>query len=287
MRPTGLDLLGAAASRARLLGMTRALRAAATAGDAVSMRLGSPPLGATITGVTIRGYLRHRSFLAEALTPAATYRDLFCRLIVSGMTIVDGGAHIGLYTVLAAAETGPTGLVIAVEPDRYNLAALRHNVGRLGNGNVRIVSKALAAGPGTTPFYEARSTIGSSTVPRRDAQLRDVETTSVDAELAAHDVGALLVKLNIEGAELLALTGMRETLARAAGPVMILVEVNPPLLAAAGTSGEEVVSWLEDAGFVVRQVDLPLQQTIPLERPLAKCHLLATRRATSPSGRTR
>jgi FkbM family methyltransferase len=165
--------------------------------------------------------------------------------------------------------------VLAFEPDRYNLAALRHNVARATN--VTVIPKALADRPGTVSFYETRGTIGSSIVARNNARRREVETTSVDVELAGRTFAALLVKLNIEGAELLALEGMHETLARGSGGVAILVEINPPLLAAAGSSGDAVVEWLTAERFTVERVDLPTQEPRPLERPLAKGHLLARR----------
>jgi FkbM family methyltransferase len=244
--------------------------------DAVLLWVGRPPLTAHVEGVAVRGFLRHRSFLAETMCPRATYAELFRRLLRPGMTVIDGGAHVGLYTVLAARGVGPTGLVVAVEPDLYNLAALRVNVDRAGAANVEVVAEALADGVGTARFYETWSTIGSSLLARDDAEVRVVRTTSVDTLLEGRDVSALLVKLNIEGAEPLALAGMREVLSRVE-PVAILIEVNPPLLEAAGGDVEALVGGLRTQGFVVEYVDLPSQTGVPLPRPVPKGHLVATR----------
>jgi len=165
------------------------------------------------------------------MRPRETYSELFVSLLRPGMTVVDGGAHVGLYTLLGSRGVGPGGIVFAVEPDRYNLAALRLSAANAAN--VEIVPRALSDAEGVTTFYETRSTIGSSLIERADAKAHSVETTSIDRLLAGRDVGSLLVKLNIEGAEPLALRGMQETLARV-DTVAILLEVNPPLLAAAG-----------------------------------------------------
>jgi len=59
------------------------------------------------------------------MRPRETYSELFVSLLRPGMTVVDGGAHVGLYTLLGSRGVGPGGIVFAVEPDRYNLAALR------------------------------------------------------------------------------------------------------------------------------------------------------------------
>src|SRR5262245_37802439 len=47
------------------------------------------------------------------------------RARVSGATALDIGANVGFYTLLLSRAVGPTGSVIAVEPDRRNVAHLR------------------------------------------------------------------------------------------------------------------------------------------------------------------
>ena len=250
-------------------------RAVVRAVDAVFVAVRRPPLKSQVDGILVRGFLRHRSFLAEAMRPRETYAELFQRLLRPGMTVIDGGAHLGLFTVLAARGVGPAGRVFAIEPDLYNLAALRVNVGALPN--VVVVPDALADGVGTTQFYETLSTIGSSVVERRDAiSSRTVDTTSIDQLLDGSQVDALLVKLNIEGAEARALAGMRDTLARVES-VAILIEVNPALLETAPAAEGGLVDRLEAQGFTVAYVDLPSQTAIPLPDPIPKGHLLATR----------
>jgi hypothetical protein len=103
-----------------------------------------------------------------------------------------------------------------------------------------------------------------------------IRTTSIDLLLQGRKVDALLVKLNIEGAEPLALAGMRDVLSRIER-VAMLVEVNPSLLAAAGVDVAALVAGLRADGFVVEYVDLPSQTGVPLPDPIPKGHLLARR----------
>ena len=271
-----IRLLGAVAAAARRIGLRGAARAGVAVVDAALLRVGRPPLIAHVDGVAIRGFLRHRSFLADAMRPRATYAELFQQLLKPGMTVVDAGAHVGLYSVLAARGVGPAGVVIALEPDLYNLAALRVNVDRADASNVEVVAEALADGAGTARFYETRSTIGSSLIERDEAKARSVRTTSIDLLLQGRDPDTLLVKLNIEGAEPLALAGMRDVLARV-DPVAILVEVNPPLVEAAGEDVGTLVADLRAQGFAVEYVDLSRQAGVPLPLPVPKGHLLARR----------
>jgi FkbM family methyltransferase len=166
--------------------------------------------------------------------------------------------------------------VVALEPDLYNLAALRVNVERVGAANVDVVAEALADTAGTATFYETRSTIGSSLIERDETKVRVVRTTSIDLLLREREVDALLVKLNIEGAEPLALAGMRETLSRVES-VAILFEVNPPLLAATGADVATLIDGLRAKSFTVEYVDLPSQEGVALPQPVPKGHLLARR----------
>lgn len=269
-------LLGAVAAGARRARARGAARWLARLADSLLLAVGRAPLTAEVAGVRVHGYLRHRSFLAEAMRPRETYAELFVWSIRPGMTVIDGGAHVGLYTLLAARALGSSGLIVAFEPDRYNLSALELNVRRAGGGNILVVPKALSNAPGTATFYETTSTIGSSLLQRPNSRRHTVETTSVDAELAGRPIARLLVKLNVEGAESLALDGMRETLARV-DAVTIFIEVNPPLLEAAGTDFAALLAGLEADGFEISYIDLPTQEPVPLPRPLRKGHLLATR----------
>ena len=141
-----------------------------------------------------------------------------------------------------------------------------------------LVEKALSDSIGATTFYVTPSTIGSSLIAREGGEAREVETTTIDAELAGLDIGSLLLKLNIEGAELRALDGARETLARAAH-ITMFVEVNPAFPASA-----EIEAWLASAGFDVAFIDLASQQPVALPTPRRKGHLLARRLSSFAAG---
>ena len=68
-------------------------------------------------------------------------------------TVVDCGAHIGLFTLYAARRC-PRGRVVSVEPSPLNLEGLRRYVARNGLANVSVVPWALSgtAGPGCIHF---------------------------------------------------------------------------------------------------------------------------------------
>jgi FkbM family methyltransferase len=269
-----LRALGAVARAARRAGLGPVFARARDAADAAFQRAGRPPLAVTIDGVRVRGFARHRSFLDEAARPGTTYRELFVRALKPGMTVIDGGAHVGLYSVLGARGVGPAGRVLAFEPDPYNFRALEENT--RGLANVTLSRSALAEARREAAFHRSSGTIGSSLLARDTSiGVETVDVTSIDDELDGEDVASLLVKLNVEGAEPLVLEGARRTLERVADATLF-VEAAPDHL---GADAARIVAQIKELGFEVFRIrlrDQALERIRPGE-PLEKGHLLARR----------
>jgi len=123
-----------------------------------------------------------------------------------GDVVVDAGANIGAFTLLAAARVGSPGLVVAVEPEPGNFEALRRNVEVNGLRNVALVRKALLDEAGKIVRMEGEG-VGS----RVSDTGSPVETTTLD-ELAQEYGSPRILKMDIEGSEGRALRGAREAL---------------------------------------------------------------------------
>jgi FkbM family methyltransferase len=145
------------------------------------------------------------------------------RCIKPGDTVIDVGAHVGLFTLLLAYQVWDSGRVVAYEPSPRMLELLRDNVS-MGwlNDRVEIVPKAAASTSGSRPFLApARyTTTGSlqpvkhllSTEDRVDKLDRiEVETEPLDVHFGRFEQVAL-VKLDVEGAENQVLSGMEQLL---------------------------------------------------------------------------
>jgi len=141
--------------------------------------------------------------------------QLFSRLISVGRTGLDAGAHIGQYTLLASKAVGPSGLVIAAEPNPENVLRLHRNIELNRLSNVRVLPVALADRNGRASMYLALDDEATATGSLRSHSDGDrsleVETVALDSlELARLDV----IKMDVEGAEPALVAGGLATLAR-------------------------------------------------------------------------
>ena len=273
-------------SGARRLGFGRIFNAVRDALDRLLIATGKPPLRATVDGIELRGFLRHRSFLAHLAR--GDYEPLMRETFRAGLedsdVVADVGAHIGLYSLLAAREA-PSAEVFAFEPDPYNAAALRTNVRRSGATNVRILERAASDRALRASFRQNEATTGGSLVPRvvgaGPGRTIEVETTTLDTELGDLSDRRLLLKLDVEGAERMVLRGAAVSL-RAAVAVTALVELHPHALREAGTTPGELVADLVAFGLAPQYLDEAAHEIVPLDDELRKGNLLGQRARFTP-----
>lgn len=182
-------------------------------------------------------------------------RKLFKRALEPGMRVLDIGANIGYYTLLAAKAVGSTGKVFAFEADPENARFLSHNVALNGVADtVTVIPKAAASRSGTVRFFSnrANSVLSSLIVEGEATDAVEVECTTVDAAISPHE-RIDVVKLDVEGGEVDALRGMSETISRM-DRLILFVECCPYVLALAGGSVTELLDELERHGFRVHLI---------------------------------
>ena len=175
-----------------------------------------------------------------------------------GQTFVDIGANIGWFTILAGQIVGPAGRVYAFEPRPNTCERLRMAVAENGYRHVEVRQVALGAAAGrmTIASLVRMRNPGGTWLLASDALLAglresegyerfDVEVIRLD-DLAVESCH--LLKIDIEGAEQLALAGAVETFRRF-HPI-IISEINPdPLQQVSGVSPSEYVRFVEGLGY--------------------------------------
>lgn len=174
--------------------------------------------------------------------------QFFLSLLDSGMTVFDVGANLGMYTLLAARRVGPTGRLHAFEPTPVVAERLRNNVRLNELSNVVVNQVAVSDCAGVATFFlregSDRNTLGSGEgVPIQ------VPTVTLDGYLESQGLGAVdVLKIDVEGAEVMALRGGARLLTGPGAPV-ILIEFNTRALKAAGADPAELRGLLEEYGY--------------------------------------
>jgi FkbM family methyltransferase len=168
--------------------------------------------------------------------------------VLPGATVVDVGANIGFFSIVAARAAGPSGRVLAFEPVTGTRAALEQNVALNGLTNVVIRSQALAAETGVATFYRgpAEDTGLASLRALATGGTLHIQTCRFD-DIYDHVSPVALVKIDVEGAELGVLQGMRATLARYMPDIVL--EVTDTYLRALGASAAQLIDFLHALGY--------------------------------------
>jgi FkbM family methyltransferase len=238
--------------------------------DAVGARVASTDFEVEVDGLRLSGdHIGQLYYVREVLESGREgyFVELLREAARPGATVLEAGAHIGYVTLQAARAVGPSGRVIAFEPNPRTLPVLRRNLEANGLADrVEIVELALGSAPGRASFFLTPAGDESSLHGRAaSGDVVEVEVDAADAQLgeAAVDV----VKLDVEGGEVEALRGMRALLRRAS-PV-VFAECNPEALAAAGTSVGDLLGELEALDYEVRWIDEAARELRPLDEPWA------------------
>ncbi len=263
-------ILGKVARSLRWAGLGYILEWSRDTLDSIFIRAGKLPLVIKISGLKVGGYLRHRSFLDHLATGKYEpfTRELFEASLKPGMLVIDGGAHIGYFSLLAARIVGNNGKVFAFEPDPHNFAALLANVARNHCINVTPIWKALYNSIENLTFYQSSGTTSSSPIRRalsgKAKEIR-VPSTTLDIELEGLTIHNISIKLDIEGSEIIALQGMRDVFQKSESVVLFL-EVNPPALNDAGFKPDDLIRELESLRFRVHFIDESNKTLLPINR---------------------
>ncbi len=171
------------------------------------------------------------------------------------MTVFDIGADIGYYSLLLAKLVGPTGLVFSFEPIPKAKWYLDKNIEMNGLDNVRSFDFALFDEPGVA-CLEAPLTLSKINLSKKKLSGKDiqVEMKVFDEWKAKGELNRVdLVKLDVEGAELNVLRGMKATLQNQ--KPAILVEVHSQELKSFGFSPSDLIEFLSEFGYQIDPVD--------------------------------
>lgn len=210
----------------------------------------------------------------------ANQTRIFERMLRPGDGVLDVGANIGYYSVIAGQKTGPAGKVFALEPDPSNLQVLRRNIELNGLQTVvEILPFAAGERDETRTLYGSREhdtsdrTLFSSGDIARVAH--EVQTINTESYLRAHfprDYESIrIVKMDIEGFEPYAITGLKELMQRS--QTLLFTEINYRRLRQAGSSAKAYLEILSGFGFHFYLIDQKTKVPAGILKKIEACDI--------------
>jgi FkbM family methyltransferase len=193
-----------------------------------------------------------RGCLLDAYEPLET--EIVRRYLEPGQVFLDIGANVGWFTMLASTIVGNLGHIHSFEPRRPTVDYLKRSIALSGltelvtvhdfgladaSREVILAWEPVARNPGHTYLKgEETETRRATETPRAPVRrLDDLEIKHVD-----------LIKMDIEGAELLALEGAVSTIE--ANRPIVLSEVYPEQLkAVSGADAKDLFGWFHTRGY--------------------------------------
>lgn len=176
--------------------------------------------------------------------------ERYCR---PGMTVVDVGANLGYFSLLASKLVGPTGRVLALEPNSENCRLLLSSVRLNGVANVDLLPVAADEGPGWA-YYSTHVGSNGGLVDDDDLLSRFgtvVATFRLDDLL---DRKVDFLKMDVEGAEGRVVRGATRIIEKDR-PIVTTELKEEMLQRVSGCSVTEYLGYFGDLGYVPTLLD--------------------------------
>jgi FkbM family methyltransferase len=199
-----------------------------------------PMFGGSYT-ITSYFWKRHEPYTGE----------LFKATVNPGDVVVDLGASIGYYTLIAARLVGSSGRVYAFEPNPDIYCLLQKSVNLNKYHHVFPVQKAVGDRNGSICFFRSFFSAESSIYHHdhfKDRKPKPIEVQCVSLDSYLEEKSVDVIKMDIEGAEMAALNGMQRIIAQN-DRLRLFTEFNPVALEAGGVHPEEFLRRLLVLGF--------------------------------------
>ncbi len=148
----------------------------------------------------------------------ANLTNFFIRYVQDGMTVIDVGAHVGIYSMLSSELVGTTGQVHSFEPTPWTFRILTENTEKLPN--VTIHNQAISETEQTLTFadygpgYGAYNSANKSGAPdtTRESNKISVKSISLDTFCSEKSLYPDIIKIDSEGYEREVLLGSKGVL---------------------------------------------------------------------------
>jgi len=169
----------------------------------------------------------------------------------------DIGANIGAYSLVASKIVGPVGKVHAFEPVSAVFERFEYNIELNGISNITANQNAVYQTSEVLElFVSAKQNAGMSSIfhhHTETSKIEKVHAITIDGYVKKMNIQQIdLIKIDIEGAELFALRGMKDSL-NLFRPV-VLMEVSADVLNHTNVDGSEILDFMKNLNYGIRRI---------------------------------
>lgn len=186
-------------------------------------------------------------------------KQAFLDLIQDGDIVIDVGANIGEYSLIAAQKVKQNGQVISIEPLKETVQTLKNNFQLNNFSNFEIINKVIGNETKKVNLYKqldggTMGFVDSSLTGRNFNKAGEVEMTTIDEILLTRNLeNVKVMKIDIEGYEFELLKGAKESLKNKKIKNLI-IEVHVNYLKEKGISEKQFYDYLREQGYVVNMI---------------------------------
>lgn len=202
----------------------------------------------------------HPRFLSTILDVEPHVRNWFRKYLQPGGVVFDVGAYVGWHSIYAAKIVGATGKVVAFEPSPANAFCIGYHLKKNRLPWIQVLQVAVSESAGGEATFHLLND-GDSTsnslnfsdnfvAAQANQAMREIKVPVITLDSFSAESGLVpdLVKIDIEGAELLALRGSRKLLEGRRPPLILAVH---PAWLPDNQSTADIFSFLESVGYEI------------------------------------
>lgn len=217
--------------------------------------------------IKVQGHDMYVNIKDSGLTPSLINKgiyeeyetEIFKSLITSDTTLIDIGANIGYYTLIAT-NLIKKGKIYSFEPVDSNYELLIKNIALNNSKNVKTFQKAVSNKKGKMKIYVDEKNLGNHSLSKKNVPnemgFKEIETITLDSFLNDSNntiSNTIVIKIDTQGAEGLIIEGAQDLLLK--DNIKILMEFWPNGLRNMGTDPLELLNKLQEYGFDMRLID--------------------------------
>jgi len=197
-------------------------------------------------------------------------RKFLLDYLEKGMIVVDVGAHIGSFSLMMSSLVGSRGKVYAFEPDPNNFDILKKNVEVNKIKNIIIEKKAVSDLVGKVRFAISGNSLTHRISVKRHKQVGNKDFIYVDSVTLDNYLGdqidkVSLVKIDVEGCELLVLKGAQQLL-KTNRRIKLVMEFCPEHFKNFNYEARDLLDFLEGHGFLIYNIDERNKKIYPIKK---------------------